>query len=360
MKTSLHLTLAAAAGATFATAQETVCACSPTVYNFKLNFDGKCDESGFESPGVEGVICFFTEGDAENIDVDDIQFGGGARRDRRALKQLRQPLRQPARKRMLSAVDVSSHIIHAKEQQKLQKLVLGKSRDLQGRQDLDTTPTVVTSTIFLESDTSAELNIINQDSTYFDTTLEDGAELQFTSISSKFDEDKPLSEQMDLVPGGVMMVMFGLNAANEVVQNTVAWGYDTGYCNGEPLAVGDSVGWVTYDGMSPPDERFCPGIHPTVKPTPSPVAPVMSLSTKSSKPPTGSKAEKPKPSVPDAKAEKMSSKLCSFHLIDSIGAYACTDHNNLCAISYPPNLFSADDFRKGNQGIQGQEFQEHR
>ena len=201
---------------------------------------------------------------------------------------------------MPSKVDVSSHLEHARQQRKLQRLVLGKSRNLQTRQDLDTTPTIVTSTIFLESDTTPELNIINQDSTYFDTTLEDGAELQFTSISSNFDEEKPLSEQMDLVPGGVMMVMFGLNAANEVVQNTVAWGYDIGYCNGEPLTNGDSIGWITFDGMSPPDDRFCSPEEPAM----------MSLSTKAGKYPAmsvGSKTEK----LP--KADKMSSECYYYY-----------------------------------------------
>ena len=70
------------------------------------------------------------------------------------------------------------------------------------------------------------------------------------------------------------MVLFGTNAEGAVVQNTVAWGYDTSYCTGELLDTGDAIGWATFEDYVPPIESFCP--KDTVSPTPAPVEPAMS------------------------------------------------------------------------------------
>ena len=68
------------------------------------------------------------------------------------------------------------------------------------------------------------MNIINQDSTYFDIDGSDGDILEYTSISSTLDVNVPIGDQLDKVPGGVILVLFGENAAGEVIQNRVAWG----------------------------------------------------------------------------------------------------------------------------------------
>jgi hypothetical protein len=104
--------------------------------------------------------------------------------------------------------------------------------------------TEITSILFLEVDTTPELNIINQDSTYFTTNLEDGSVVAYTSISNQLDYTLPLEEQMEYVPGGVVVVLFGNDEDGNVVQNTVAWDYNMGNCESEPLTVGDTIGWV--------------------------------------------------------------------------------------------------------------------
>ena len=69
--------------------------------------------------------------------------------------------------------------------------------------------------------------------------------MSFTSISNKLDPNMPLEDQLEYVPGGVVVVLFGTNEEGVVVQNTVAWGYvGEGNCESEPLEVNDSIGWI--------------------------------------------------------------------------------------------------------------------
>jgi hypothetical protein len=137
---------------------------------------------------------------------------------------------------------------------KIKELSLKHHRySLERRQQVDLTAamraptapiTEVTSILFLEVDTTPELNIINQDSTYFTTNLPDESVVTYTSISKQLDYTLPLEEQMEYVPGGVVVVLFGNDEEGNVVQNTVAWDYDLSNCEVEPLAVGDTIGWV--------------------------------------------------------------------------------------------------------------------
>ena len=60
---------------------------------------------------------------------------------------------------------------------------------------------------FIESDTTpGALNIINQDSTYFDFSGTDGQLLEYESISARLDPTVPLSDQVNDVPGQVILV----------------------------------------------------------------------------------------------------------------------------------------------------------
>ncbi|KAL7528619.1 hypothetical protein ACHAXR_002536, partial [Thalassiosira sp. AJA248-18] len=330
MKTALQLSLAAAA-ATLATSQD-ICSCTPTAYSIELNFDGKCETStGLDSDGsgVEGSICFFTQGgNPEDIDEEFALGGNGRTRQlRREFAAKRSAVQSnwfQARATALSGVDLSSHIAHAQQrleqmqQQQQPKPALSSSssqfttRHLQDRQDLDTTPTVITSVTFLEQDTTPELNIINQDSTYFSIEASDGDILDFTSITAKLDPSVPLSDQMDMVPGGVLIISFGINADGAIVQNTVAWGYQSDYCDGVSISEGAGVGWVMLDGYTPPQGAFCDGVTdaPTVSPTTTASkAPTVAgdIASKSSKSQGvfAKAAKKQKEETVDAKAEKM-------------------------------------------------------
>ena len=98
---------------------------------------------------------------------------------------------------------------------------------------------------FLEVDTSGTLNVINQDDTYNNVDLSDGDVISFNSISQKLNPDKPLSEQLELVPGGVILSLRARSGENgRTVTNRVGWTY-TGPYDSLPVNVGDSIGWIT-------------------------------------------------------------------------------------------------------------------
>ena len=94
--------------------------------------------------------------------------------------------------------------------------------------------------------------------------------MEYESVSSRLDPTAPLSDQVNDVPGGVILVLFGVNAANEVIQNRVAWGYARNYCDEVPLSPGAEVGWITLESFDPPYSAFCDGVTdaPTVSPDP--------------------------------------------------------------------------------------------
>jgi hypothetical protein len=141
--------------------------------------------------------------------------------------------------RKLKEVDTSLHFRHNAQRQ-LQEV------DLASSMRAPTSPvTEVTSILFLEVDTTPELNIINQDSTYFTTNLPNESVITYTSISNQLDYKLPLEDQMENAPGGVVVVLFGNDQDGNVIQNTVAWDYGgAGYCESEPLAAADTIGWI--------------------------------------------------------------------------------------------------------------------
>ena len=264
-----HLRTAAALASAFPLAASASCSCSPTSYSFTVSFDGTCeDSSGFGGGGVDGSICFYTRGgDPEG--VDGVGFGGTVgegesittgdeveeppgRRHRRGLARDR-----------LGGADLTRQADHAARR---------ASEHYQlSRQGLDTTPTVVTSVTFLEADTTPGLSIINQDSTYFDSTITDGQVLTYESVSANLDPDVPLEDQMDSVPGGVMLVLFGVNAEGQVVQNTVAWGYDADACE-EPFDGEANIGWLELGSYESASEVFCPATAVTTTAAPTTTA----------------------------------------------------------------------------------------
>lgn len=125
-------------------------------------------------------------------------------------------------------------------------------------QEYDFVPTTITSVSFFEADTTSSFNIINQEVTYVDIeggALTDGYVLNYTSISSKLDPNLPINDQTELVPGGVMLVLFGINSNGVMVQNTIAWGYKAN-CEGEILLSGGS-GWIAIEEVRPPPPKFC-------------------------------------------------------------------------------------------------------
>ena len=150
-------------------------------------------------------------------------------------------------------------------------------RFLQGAADFDTQVTSVTSVTFLEFD--ADFNdIIHQDSEYFETSFTNGDVITYESISSRLNVNEPLDTQANLVPGGVMLVLFGPNSSGTVVQNTVVWGYELTNCETVPVNNGDKIGWTTLQSNKSPRAEFCGGVtnYPTAFPSATPTTGVPS------------------------------------------------------------------------------------
>ena len=283
------------------TLPEGACVCTPREYTFQLNFNGGCnDETYMDNVGIEGSLCFFTQGntpeDVADGDVGIPGIGGGTRRRLRSSDTdttvfgrkvndnkeeettkntndvvVHHRTQQLDRTKILSLLEqakdsFSSHYDHAaaKAQQQQQQ----QDRHIQA---LDTQVTSVTSVTFLEFD--ADFNdIINQNSEYFETSLSNGDDITYPSISAQLDVDKSLDEQSDLIPGGVMVVLFGPNREGVVVQNTVVWGYELDNCSGVPVNTGDVIGWTKLQQYKSPRAEFCEGVtnYPTVVPSSSP------------------------------------------------------------------------------------------
>ena len=126
-------------------------------------------------------------------------------------------------------------------------------------QDTTTTeeliPNQLYSAQFLEMDTSTNMNIINQDDTYLNnnvtyppnTTPITNYTLSYTSISSTLNPDLSIEEQLDIVPGGVILVLVGLTNDGEVIRNRIMWTYTMG-CGMEDVTVmnGDEFGWAMF------------------------------------------------------------------------------------------------------------------
>ena len=95
-----------------------------------------------------------------------------------------------------------------------------------GRRQLQFTPSQLLSAQFLEMDTSENMNIINQDDQYLSNSDIPLPEmLSFTSISSTLDPTLTLEEQIDIVPGGVILILVGMTEGGEIMRNRIMWTY---------------------------------------------------------------------------------------------------------------------------------------
>jgi hypothetical protein len=104
----------------------------------------------------------------------------------------------------------------------------------------------IVSVQFLEMDTSPDMNIINQDDTYL-VIDSDVSSLSYTSVSASLDPSTSLNDQLDKVPGGVILILIGATSSGEIVRNRVMWTYTMG-CGTEEVTVepGDSLGWTIF------------------------------------------------------------------------------------------------------------------
>ena len=203
---SATTTTAAPAGTVDAGA---ACSCSPAVYNFVIALGEDCSaDTVSANPGIGQTFCFIgtTTASAE---------------------------RRLATTVSLEATENERSVTDA---------------ELQTIRQVSMTAEII-SVQFIEFDTSGEFIVINQDDTYSSVSLANGATVTYTSISSDLDATLPVSDQLDLVPGGMQLVIKAKvtdSTTGEVmiVDNRVAWTY-TNECGVDPIEVGEGVAWVT-------------------------------------------------------------------------------------------------------------------
>eukprot|EP00985_Skeletonema_marinoi_P011789 scaffold5600_cov144-Skeletonema_marinoi.AAC.5 len=245
--------------------QPSLCSCSPTKFNFQLNFQGSCESTSLT--GVSDELCFInvrpggTESVAESggdVDVENILSKMSVIDVRRKKEDFWRRL-------------VDTNYEHGDSNQRALNSVI---------------PTVVTSLDIFEYDTTNELTVINQQ-VFSNQTLSNGDIIEFTSISSKLDPNKPLQEQLEYFPGGLILRYTGVNSNNEDVINTFAWEYNIEDCTTEQISGGDFIGWMIVDDVTAANGAFCPATV-TSPPTSSPTTLLAPTTAKPVNPPTSS------------------------------------------------------------------------
>lgn len=189
-------------------AQDRMCLCSPTIFNFVIDLseaattsvDGKCAFNSIESnPGVQVSLCF-----QEDVDALPGQPANG----------------EPTRRKLQA-----------------EKIV------------------EVVSLQFLEFNLDGDMTVGQQDDTYINTVLQDGAAVQFYSASSLLNTSVPLADQTGhpfMVPGGASLILYGKTESGKVVRNRFFWLYDMYDCgrDNNPVQVGNQIGWVKVVSLS--------------------------------------------------------------------------------------------------------------
>ena len=112
--------------------------------------------------------------------------------------------------------------------------------------NLESAPVKITSVVFVELDRAGGVDVVSKDNTYAVTDLADGDVIQFTSVSVFLNPELPLSQQQDMLPGGVAIVLYGVDAQGNPITNRVVWWYNVDQCDGStpPLKIGDEIGWI--------------------------------------------------------------------------------------------------------------------
>ena len=121
-----------------------------------------------------------------------------------------------------------------------------------GHRQLQFTPSQLLSAQFLEMDTSENMNIINQDDQYLNSDIPLPEVLSFTSISSTLDPTLSLEEQIDIVPGGVILILVGMTESGEIMRNRVMWTYSMSCGDDDWMTIGngDEYAWAMFVSIS--------------------------------------------------------------------------------------------------------------
>ena len=248
------------------TPPSTVCSCSPREYTFRLDLSAACPalpppfppNDVFGSSGVRDYTCnvgpepipksqFSTEEDVGG------GGGGGRRRRRRRRRGLLRALREEEGEDGDDSAEINDLSDYFPELSADELGLEWSSQEFTTSQidndvddnideasmtaTMDMIPVVVYSIQFLEVD--VDFNVINQDSAYVrNIDFVDGTIFNYTSIIAKEDGGGK-------VPGGVNLVLRGVNGAGDPVRNVFTITF-TNDCGVPTFEVGEAIGWVIF------------------------------------------------------------------------------------------------------------------
>ncbi len=229
------------------TTTTTECVCSPRQYYFKLNLSASCPPLPPPFPpndvfgaGVKDYTCSIGPEPVQN-EAGDLLVDG---------EELEEPTGDESN---ATNSNDSTELTRARRRYMQQSSGVGTSTasdyfpevDVEWNSanfttsalttEVDVTPVVIYSIQFLEVDTS--FNVINQDSAYVrGIDFVSGDVFNYTSISAT---------SRGAVPGGMNMVLRGVNAEGDPVRNVFTITY-TNECGVPTFEEGDAIGWVVF------------------------------------------------------------------------------------------------------------------
>ena len=239
------------------TAATTECVCSPRQYYFKLNLSASCPPLPPPFPpndvfgaGVKDYTCSIGPEPVQNeagdllLDGEELEEPTGDESDSdgdgdsdvasndsteltRARRRRRRYMQQSSGVGTTTASDYFPEVDVEWNSANFTTSALTT--------EVDVTPVVIYSIQFLEVDTS--FNVINQDSAYVrGIDFVSGDVYSYTSISAT---------SRGAVPGGMNMVLRGVNAEGDPVRNVFTITY-TNECGVPTFEEGDAIGWVVF------------------------------------------------------------------------------------------------------------------
>lgn len=188
------------------------CSCSPQKYSFTLSLFQTCSDDSIEnSPGVFTTVCSVDSNLGPGDDWGSFIPDVGESLVKRSLKEHGKDTNHKTTHRIAAA---------------------------------DMVPVKIISVVFAEVNSDGSLVVINKNDTLSDVELENGAVVQFESISSTLDPDVGIEEQLSNVPGGVTLLLVGKNANGELVKSRMLWLYNN-ECDIVPLTETGVLGWTS-------------------------------------------------------------------------------------------------------------------
>ncbi len=105
----------------------------------------------------------------------------------------------------------------------------------------------ILSILFIKFDTSGTLALINEDPRYLAyANLTEGMTVTYPSILQSLNPSLGLEEQLQYVPGGAGLFIFGSNnKGNVILSSRLVWEF-SGACNVTVEMEGKTLGWIEF------------------------------------------------------------------------------------------------------------------